>query len=469
MRLKGRLGWGILLVWLLAGVVEAQEAGSPGLGDSLYPGFGNGGYDVGAYNLDLTVDVETGWLTGYAVLDATATQALSQFNLDLIGFTIEEIVVDGQPAQFSRDGQELTIIPAQPLAEESPFRVEISYSGIPEAVTSVALPVLTGWVRHQGGSYVLSQPDGAANFYPVNDHPLDPATYQLRVSVPQPYEVAANGVLVEVEEVGTYRAFTFAVDEPMVSYLTTINIGDFELVTEDGDPPIRNYFAAELGEGYRVPFERQRAMMEYFVGLFGEYPYEVYGVVVVNARTGSALETQTLSIFGIDSISVIDPAETELTVAHELAHQWFGNSVMLADWRDIWLNEGFATYAEALWIEHDLGSDARDSWVVDVYDWVAGDPSIVPPGSPPADDLFNWGVYYRGALALHALRERVGDDLFFEIVRTWYERYRGANVSTADFVELVAELSGGDFDTFFDEWLYADSLPPIPEMGLGVD
>jgi aminopeptidase N len=208
-------------------------------------------------------------------------------------------------------------------------------------------------------------------------------------------------------------------------------------------------------------------MVVYYSELFGSYPFEVYGALVVDARLGAALETQTMSLFGMD---MMDPAQGEgsqQVIAHELAHQWFGDSISLADWRDIWLNESFATYAQSLWLEHTQGREALDQWIKDVYAFVVKNRnSMSPPGEPPADDLFNAGVYYWGALCLHALRLEVGDEKFFDILKTYHDRFKGGNARTADFIAVAEEVSGKELSTFFDSWLYSESVAPIPELGL---
>ena len=446
------------------------KPGAPGLGDSLYPGFGNGGYDVQHYGLDLTVDdVSTGALTGVTSIGANATQDLGSFNLDFVGFTVEDIVVNEQPAAFSRNGQELTITPVMPLQAGETFTVEVTYSGAPEQLESVALPVLTGWVTFDGGSYVVSEPDGAANYFPVNDHPLDKATYSFRVTVPKPFEVAANGVLAETIDHGDTTTFVWEARDPMASYLATVNIGEFDVEIEDGPNgiPIRNYYAAGLEEAIRKPFAHQAEMLALYSEIFGPYPFEVYGSVVMDAEIGGALETQTLSNFGLDAINLEDLPRTEQTVAHEAAHQWIGNSVSLADWSDIWLNESFGTYAEGLWVEHTTGRAALDRWIRDRYQYVVDSrEELSPPGKPPADKLFNGGVYDWGALALHALRLEVGDEAFFEILRTYYDRFKGSNVRTSDFITMAEEVSGQDLAAFFDSWLYNEEIAPIPALGL---
>jgi aminopeptidase N len=444
--------------------------GAPGLGDSLYPHLGNSGYDVQHYTLDLTVqEVETSELEGVTIIEARATQPLSSFNLDFIGFEVTEITVNGQPAEFERSQQELTITPSASLMEQESFTVEVRYQGTPGEVNSIAIPVQTGWITFDGGSFVLSEPDGAATFFPVNDHPLDKASYTFRVTVPEPFEVAANGVLTETIDNAETTTFVFEARDPMASYLATVNIDEFDVETSQSanGVPIRNYYPTDLPEEMRRPFESQGEMIEYFSEIFGPYPFEVYGAAVIDAEFGVALETQTLSIFGLRMVDPNHPKGTQQVIAHELAHQWFGDSVSLADWRDIWLNESFATYSQGLWMEHTEGREELDRWIRELYGFVRENhASMPPPGEPPADSLFNPSVYYWGALGLHALRLEVGEEAFFQILKTYYERYRGDNVTTADFISVAEEVSGKDLTSFFDSWLYSEELAPIPALGL---
>lgn len=440
--------------------------GAPGLGDSLYPNFGNGGYEVTHYLLDITVhDVATSEISAVVTLNANAQQDLSRFNLDFAGFEIDRIAINDEAAEFSRISSELTVTPAAPLAEGESFVVVVEYHGSPDEMQSLALPVQTGWVTFEGGSFVLSEPDGSASFYPVNDHPLDKASYTFRVTVPKPFEVAANGELTETADNGDSTTFLFEARDPMASYLATINIHEFDLETmqSGGGVPIRNYYSTSLPAEVREPFARQGEMIDFFSEVYGEYPFELYGSMVMDTEFESALENQTLSIYGIDMIDYDDVEGTELTVAHELSHQWFGDSVSVADWSDIWLNEGFATYSEGLWIEHLHGREALDEWAASQHaDVVEYQSYMTPPGTPQADDLFNGGVYVWGGLTLHALRLEVGDDAFFTIMRTYFERYQGGNVTTEDFVAVAEEVSGEELGEFFNLWLYSESIPSLP-------
>jgi aminopeptidase N len=480
----------LLLVCLLAfGVAFGQDAPQPGsasMGDSYYPALGNGGYDVLHYTLDLAVDMDTNHIDGTATIDARATQALSSFNLDLLRLDVETIMVNEAPAVYSRNERELIIVPSTPLMEGEAFTTVVAYSGTPSAVLDPAIGFRMGWNYSQGRVYVASEPSGAATWYPVNDHPLDKATYSFRITVEQPYIVASNGVLEETIENGDMTSFVWQARDPMASYLATVNIDEFTVQTDEAESgvPIRNYFPADLAEDGAQAFAQQAEMLDFYASVFGPYPFEAYGSVVIDGPLGYAMETQTLSLFGSGIIADVLSGNNESLsiIAHELAHQWFGDSISLSDWSDIWLNEGFATYASFLWFEHTAGREVLDNILRDGYGFISGNEfyergardeelanmmaSIPPPGTPPPDHLFNPSVYFRGALTLHALRLEVGDDDFFEIMRVYCERYRYGNVHTADFIAVAEEIGGQELNDLFDSWLYHERIPDMPELDL---
>jgi aminopeptidase N len=457
----------------------AAQPGADGAGDGYYPQLGNGGYDVQHYALDLRYDVPARRIEGTATITASAAQPLGAFNLDFAGFDISRITVNGAPARFARDRRELTITPALPIAAADTFTTTVAYSGTPQALIADAVEISVGWNAYEGGSYVAAEPDGAANWFPANDHPSDKARYTFRITVATPYVVAANGSLLQTVERGGERTFVWQTRDPMASYLATVNIFPFEVQTEQGPNglPIRNYFPPDIAAAARAAFAPTGAMVAYFSEIFGPYPFEAYGVVVPDADFGFALETQTISLFSRGAASS-EPEEVESTVAHELAHQWFGNSVSLREWRDIWLNEGFATYASGLWLEHKQGRAALDARMQRLYTLLGGTlhvpgatpaptserPTAGPPGSPAPTNLFSQSVYNRGALTLHALRLTIGDEDFFGALRAYAERYRYGNASTADFIAVAEETSGQQLDALFDAWLYGDGLPPLPKQ-----
>jgi aminopeptidase N len=404
-----------LLISVLAlapGLVLAQRAtpapvgctaGSSGIGDPYYPLLGNSGYDVQHYTLDLDLDVAGGAIaSGHATIDALALLDLCAFNLDFLGLEIDAITVDGQTALFTRHRGELTIDPATPLTSGSRFTTEIAYHGTPIGQEAPTVGTLlgdifgailgqgaaekkpgpeegeqygSGWWRGREEIFIAGEPAGAESWFPVNGHPADKATYTLRLTVPEPYSVVSNGILTETiaTEIGTITVWESR--NPMASYLVTLHAGrlDIDVRKGPGGLPIRTAFAASIGPGQRSMFDRLPEMIVYFESVFGPYPFESAGGTVVGAPILFALETQTLPIygqlpfFGNAPLTGQDLAGLEALVAHETAHQWFGDAVSLLRWQDIWLNEGFATYAQLLWIEHTEGVVARNHRAAYLY------------------------------------------------------------------------------------------------------
>jgi aminopeptidase N len=242
----------------------------------------------------------------------------------------------------------------------------------------------------------------------------------------------------------------------MASYLVQVVIGDleFEETTGPDGLPIRHAFDTGILDDIDPAVDRIGDMIEFYSGRFGPYPFEAYGMVVLDVPLGLALETQTLSTFG----TLL--AEDENVVAHELAHQWFGDEVSVASWQDIWLNEGFATYAQWMWTEQ-AGGPTADERAADE----SANPQAypLPPANPGAGSMFDSSVYIRGALTLHVLRRTIGDDAFFELLQTWVDRYGGDAATTADFEALAEAVSGQELTPLFDAWLRAPALPDLHE------
>ncbi len=445
------------------GCAPDRLANSPagGLGDTLFPDLGNGGYDVRHYDISLDVSVATNVISGHEIVQAAALKPLVAFDLDFRGLTISKLLVNGANARFERADNKLSITPERVLDAGKPFTVDVAYSGEPTQIRQPGSPT-EGWSSYSGGVYVAGEPEGASTVYPVNEHPCDKATYTLNVKVPQPYVVAATGRLVGTVHEGTDTTYTWSTDDPVASYLEGLNIGLFSVdhAQSPGGVEIRSYYPKDLPAASRAAFTRTPEMVQFLSEKFGPYPFEESGVVVADTHLGFALETQTLSLFGSDSGSGLSGEETAV---HELAHQWFGDSVSLEQWEDIWLNEGFATYAQWLWIEHTQGEQALTTRLRQTYQAVI-DEHGVPPGNPSADHLFDPGVYLRGGLTLQALRVKVGDEAFFTILKTYAARYRHGNATTADFVRVSEEVSGRQLDVLFNAWLYSPKMPDVSEL-----
>lgn len=444
--------WAAFVALLTVYVASGQQPGADGLGDRLYPQLGNGGYDVLHYDIDLRFIPEENFISATTTVTATATTGLSAFNLDLYGLAVESVAVDGAPAAFERFDSELTITPAKLLARGATFITTVAYAGVPEAIADPGVSFVNlGWQAWEDNYFgAVSEPSGAMSWFPSNNHPSDKATYSMRITAPANLTAVANGVLAEVNDNddGT-RSFVWRMDEPMATYLTIVAIGDYvELRDDSGPVPIRNYFPAGIDAEIISGYDITQEIMTWLIEIIGPYPFAEYGIVVLPGFP-AALETQTLSAFG-------EGEPYPLVIVHELAHQWFGNSVSPARWGDIWLNEGFATYFMALYHYESVRGQGGEFMLSDVHI------ELPPPGDIEVSELFGPSVYFRGALTLHALRAEVGDDVFFDILREYYKRHAHGVVTTADFVAAAEEVSGRELDAFFDAWLYGEEMPGLP-------
>ncbi|GAB5494414.1 MAG: M1 family metallopeptidase [Phototrophicaceae bacterium] len=432
--------------------------GASGVGDPYFPSLGNGGYDAQHYLLDIIPDMDAQTINARVTMTAFAMESLIRFNLDFIGFEIESVTVAGELAEFSREERELIISPATQIEQSTLFDVTIVYRGTPgQGIGFDNLPFARGWNWIADGSYVASEPDGASLWFPVNDHPSDKATYSIHVTVPQDYTVVANGFLQDVVLNSDLQTFIWETDELTASYLVTINIGRFVREDADGLPetPIRNYYPLDsIIDGART-FSDQDEMMHFFNGHFGEYPFDVYGSVVVDEALPFALETQTISLYGTNILR--DDPSSPIIVAHELAHSWFGNSVSVKTWRDIWLNEGFATYSSMLWLAESTNQSVMESVMRQQFEAIEDSGVVI--ADPGAENLFAPTVYWGGAWVLMSLHERVGDDVFFEILEVYHTRYADSVAETADFIAVAEEVSAEDLSDFFDTWLYTENRP----------
>ncbi|MFA5504594.1 MAG: M1 family metallopeptidase [Vulcanimicrobiota bacterium] len=441
-----------------------SRKGAASAGDSRIPGIGNGGYDAKHYDADIQVE-PGGALDATSKMRAQATQDLDQLNIDFVGFDIESVKINGKEARYKREDGELIVTPARRLSKGQEFELQVDYNGQPQPLHSKHAPVPLGWNTFEGGSFVVSEPDGTRAWLPVNDHPTDKASYSFHINVPRPLIAAANGVLTAVDEQADSRTFHFEARDQMASYLSTVHVGEyqrFESQSLDGKVPIQNYFPTDLVAKAQRDFARVPEMMSFLTEKLGPYPFESYGNIVMDTNLGgaAALETQTLPLY--DRGMVTGEQRMDRVLVHEMAHHWFGNSVSPGDWKDIWLNEGLASYCEMLWTEHDQGVEARDRALARAEQIVKRYGSSDPIAEPAADRLFDAKVYQGGALAIHALRKEVGDETFFEILKQYGTQHRDSTATTDDLVAISSAVSGKDLFPFFQRWVYSSDLPPVP-------
>jgi len=450
--LLGVLALALLSAAFVGSARAAFTPGSPGLGDPFFPNAGNGGYNVSHYSLNLSYEPSTNQLAGTATITATATQDLSRFDLDLRGFAISRLDVDGRSASFARSGQELIVTPRSGIRSGTTFTVLVTYAGTPEVVTDPDQSI-EGWVPTDDGAFVVGEPQGSPAWFPANDNPRDKANYDFSVDVPAGLTVMANGVLVSHATNGGRTTWVWRETDPMAPYLATATLGRFDLtISSAGGVP--SYVAVDPQLSTGNVLRKLPAIVDFYSSIYGPYPFTAVGAIVDSARVvGYSLETQTKPNF--------DRVPDETTLAHELSHMWYGDSVTLTEWPDIWLHEGFATWSERLWSEH-TGNSSAHQLLEHYYNTPAHDVRFwtPPPGDPgSAPFLFNGTIYIRGAMTLQALREKVGDLAFFQIMRGWATQNRYGNVTTAQFIALSEQMSGMNLDHFFDVWLYQPDKP----------
>jgi len=441
------------------------EPGASGVGDPYFPLEGNGGYDAQHYDLELSYDPASDRLDGVATITAKATQDLSSFDLDLQQLDVSAVTVDNQPADFTRDGQELTVTPRHRLHEHKTFRVGVTYGGVPQTI--VGSPIVFGspygFLHTDDGQFVGAEPNAASTWFPSNDHPSDKATYVFRVTVPEDVSAIANGRLAWSQTRDGKSTFVWSEDSPMATYLATVDTGHW--VIRNGRTPggVPETVAVDpvLPAVNGVPavdffFDTSAEAVDFESQYFGPYPFSSTGAIADNATyqgrpLGFSLETQTKPVYSA--------VRSTTTIAHELSHQWFGDSVSVQTWDNIWLNEGFATFAEYLWLEHNGTRTAHQSFLNDYSRAATSSFWNVIVANPQRDTMFASAVYRRGGMTLQALREKIGDEKFFDILKTWTREHFHGNGTTKEFTALAEEISGQDLDAFFQTWLYTAGKP----------
>ncbi|GHH82573.1 peptidase [Streptomyces sulfonofaciens] len=442
---------------------DGYSPGAPGIGDPYYPAYGNGGYDVSHYDLRLKYQPKTDLLEGTATILATTTQDLSRFDLDF-GLKVSEVRVNGIRASFATSGdEELEITPAAGLPKGTPITIVVRYSGKP---SDVKLFGFTSWARTPDGAVAANEPESAAWWFPSNDHPRDKATYDVSVAVPDGTQAISNGVLTSTTSQLGWTRYNWRSDKPQATYLATLAIGRFDITTGTtaNGLPVVNAYSKDLDpatkDAARASVERTSEAVEFLEGVFGPYPFNAVGGYVPNVSAGFALETQTRPFY---SPKFFTKGSNVSVIVHELAHQWYGDNVSVHNWADIWLNEGFASYAEWLWSEKEGEGTAQELADYVYAQHPADDPFwTVAPGDPGAAHQFDDAVYDRGAMALQALRNAVGDDDFFAILKGWQKEHAYGNAQVGDFVKYAERVSGKPLADLFDTWLYQPSRPASP-------
>lgn len=421
----------------------------------------NLGFEVTHYDLDLTYRVEPNLLQGEAVLHIRALEALDKLTVDLGGAMVaRRITAKHAPrvAKFRLSGGKLRLNFADVIAEGQEFELCIRYGGAPRPLHTPWGDI--GWEETESGSLVASQPNGAPSWFPCDDTPSAKATYDIRITADDPFVVISNGKLVSRRRAGgSMTRWHYRVKHPMATYLATVQVGEY--IDIPLGPNVRAWAPARLKQVVLEEFAQQQEMVDFYSALFGHYPFADYQVVITDDELEIPLEAQGMSIFGSNHVK--GDHAFERLIAHELSHQWFGNSVGLSEWKDIWLNEGFACYCEWLWFEHAHGRPAHES-ARSHYQVLARKKQDILLSDPGTHDMFDDRVYKRGALTVHALRRLLGDELFFLTVREYLSAAQHSTVTPDDLISRLRAVAvdPSAVDALLDEWLNQEALPKFP-------
>ncbi|MFD3792989.1 M1 family metallopeptidase [Streptomyces californicus] len=450
-------------------VAAALPAPEPlGIGDRLFPELGNPGYDVLAYDIALTYHgSNTKPLDAVTKIRARTTAPLDRINLDFARGAVRGVEVDGRPAEFGSKNEDLVVRAPRRLPAGVPVEITVRHTSDPRGSGDDG-----GWVRTADGLAMANQADAAHRVFPSNDHPSDKAYFTFRITAPEKLTAVAGGLPAGRTRHGATITWTYRTEHPMATELAQVSIGTSAVAHRTGPHglPVRDVVPAADRKKLEPWLRKTPAQLEWMERQVGRYPFEAYGVLVADSRIGFALETQTLSLFGKSFFT--EPAYPEWYVdsvmVHELAHQWFGNSVSPASWSDLWLNEGHASWYEARYAE-EHGGPALERRMREAYrlsdGWRAdGGPPAHPDGPSPGQklSLFRPVVYDGSALVLYALRQEIGEAAFGRLERAWVRAHRDTAATTADFTRLASRVAGRDLTAFFDGWLYGKKTPPMP-------
>ncbi|MCD4533303.1 M1 family metallopeptidase [Nocardioides sp. cx-169] len=426
--------------------------------DSVYPEAGDPSVDALHYDLTLGWDPDTDTLTGSEVLTFRSTVTAETFQLDFSEpMTISSLTLDGEKVEFEERGKDL-VVTADVVADQE-YELALEYDGQPGPVP---VPTKRGDFSGTGftvtdthETWTMQEPFGAFTWYAVNDQPADKALYDFTLSVPTPWVGVANGALESRTDEGGTTTTVFSLDAPAASYLTTVAFGDFEMTEDESESGIPITYWVNRSESPEI-LERLRttpAAMAWLEERLGPYPFETFGTVVVDSESG--METQTLVTLGNTEYTT-----SEAVILHELAHQWYGDSVTPEDWRDVWMNEGMAMYLQGMWqAEHDgrTVDEQMDEWAEFEDDERA---FAGPPAAYSREAFGSGNIYYSPALMWHELRERIGEEAFLELIRAWPEERANVSTGREDYLPWIEEQTGEELSSFLDAWLLGSKTPP---------
>ncbi|MFE7792403.1 M1 family metallopeptidase [Streptomyces sp. NPDC057460] len=438
-----------------------------GIGDSLFPHLGNPGYDVLSYDIGFTYHGNNKPLDAVTTIDARTTEPLDRINLDFARGSVRSVDINGLRADFAAADEDLVVEAPGRLPAGVPLHITVRHTSDPSGDQNSG-----GWLRTSDGLAMANQADAAHRVFPSNDHPADKAYFTFRVTAPEELTVVANGLPAGKVRQGSSTTWTYRTAHPMATELAQVSIGRSTVLERTGPHglPVRDVVPAADAKDLERWLKKTPGQLEWMERQVGRYPFETYGVLVADTKTGFELETQTLTLFerSVFTTGIYPEWYVDSIMVHELAHQWFGNSVSPQAWSDLWLNEGHASWYEARYAEEHakrpLERRMRDAYTRSDSWRAAGGPPARPVAPSPGEkiSIFRPTVYDGSALVLYALRQEIGEPAFDQLERSWVRTHRDSTATTKDFVRLASQIAGRDLTAFFDGWLYRAKTPPMP-------
>jgi aminopeptidase N len=415
-------------------------------------------FDVTHYDISVTIDHLKKLLSGDVTISGRALSDLNKLTFNLYdNLIIDSAFLGDQRIKFSRDDRHISIGRIT-IKKDDTISVRIIYHGTPKRLGFASF--VFGEINNIPLVHTFNEPQYASTWLPCDDDPADKAMLDISISADSQMVSVSNGILTVVTSREDQRTYHYKTLYPIATYLICFYSSRYasfseKYISSSGDTmPIEYYVVPKHLSAAKKDFSGQDKIIKIFSSLFGEYPFikEKYGIAEFLWMNG-AMEHQTM--IGVSTTMITGERYYTDVLAHELAHHWWGNAVSPASWKDIWLNEGFASYSEALYEEQLLGQKGLND-KMDEFRYFTENDSLYAPSK----DIFSSMVYHKGAWALHMLRTEVGDSAFFRILRTYFETYKYKNASTQDFIDICEQVSGKHLSKFFEQWLYGSHRKP---------
>lgn len=425
----------------------------------------NTSVDIQNYTFNLSLNDDTNEIIGETIINAHFNNQVNEFDLDLIaksetfGMEVTGVFEDSTIVDYTYEGNKLKIIPLKNESKQKIFKIK--YHGIPERGL-----VIDTTKFGQRSFFGDNWPNLARHWLPSVDHPYDKASIEFRITAPNHYDVVATGEKVEESNLGNgFKLTTYKEPAPVAMKVVTIGVTEFasKVLDEVYDTPVSAWVYPENRLDGFSDYGVATKVLKFFIDSIGPYSYAKLANMQAKTQWGGLENAGTISYF---ENSVTGKNEVEALIAHEIAHQWFGNSATENDWNHVWLSEGFATYFAILYQEGVYGNEKRKEELAldrqEILDYYKKNPSpIVDPSIKDPMKVLSTNTYQKGSWVLNMLRHKLGDELFWKGIRAYYTKYRNANAMTIDFQKEMEIVSGQNLNSFFQQWIYTKGYPEI--------